>query len=117
MVILETHVHYCITYVLVTKYTEYAEVPQPPEVPISALTATSANLNWSCPLEKNFTITSYSVNVTVVSPRLVDVKCLNGQNFSYYITVPGYQRYVELKNMSLSMLPVMPFVATIHLYY
>ena len=100
-----------------TIYTEYAEVSQPPEVPISALTATSANLTWSCPLEKNFIITSYSVNVTVVSPRLVDANCLNGQNFSYYITVPGYQRYVELKNMSLSMLPMVPFVAIINLCF
>eukprot|EP00731_Ephydatia_muelleri_P003801 Em0001g3801a len=43
----------------------YAQVPQPPEVLTSALTATSANLTWSCPLEKNYTVLSYSVNVTV----------------------------------------------------
>ncbi|KAL5476198.1 hypothetical protein EMCRGX_G026114 [Ephydatia muelleri] len=83
----------------------HAQVPQPPEVPVNALTSSSANLTWSCPLEKNCTITSYSVNITVVSPRLVDVSCLNGQNFSYYITVPGYQRYLELQSMLLSMSP------------
>eukprot|EP00731_Ephydatia_muelleri_P003775 Em0001g3775a len=43
----------------------YAQVPQPPEVLTSALTATSANLTWSCPLEKHYTVLSYSVNVTV----------------------------------------------------
>ena len=85
------------------------QIPQPPVVPINALTATSANFPWNYSLEKNFTISSYSVNVTVVSPRLVDVNCLNGQNFSYYITVPGYQRYVGLKNMSLSMLHYITF--------
>ena len=85
--------------------TVHAQVPQPPEVPVNALTSSSANLTWSCPLEKNCTITSYSVNITVVSPRLVDVSCLNGQNLSYYITVPGYQRYLELQSMLLSMSP------------
>ena len=84
-------------------------VPEPPEVPISALSTTSANLTWSCPLEKNFTIISYSINVTVSG--MVDKNCLNGQNFSYYISVPGNQKYLELKHMSLSMLPNLHFQA------
>ena len=79
----------------------YAQVPQPPEVLPSALTATSANLTWSCPLEKNYTIISYSVNVTVTDPNSIDADCLQGQNFSYYIIVPGYQRYIQLVDMSL----------------
>ena len=81
--------------------TAYAEVPQPPEVPSSALTATSANLTWSCPLEKNYSVISYFVNVTVNDPSSVGEDCLNGRNHSYYITVPGSQRYKALKDMSL----------------
>ena len=81
--------------------TVYAQVPQPPKVPIRALTATSANLTWSCPLEKNYTVTSYSVNVTVKDPSSIDADCVHGQNVSYYITIPGYQRYIQLKDMSL----------------
>ena len=79
----------------------YAQVPQPPEVPTSALTATSANLTWSCPLKKNYTVISYSVNVTVNDPSSIDSYCVRGQNLSYYITIPGYQRYIQLKDMSL----------------
>eukprot|EP00731_Ephydatia_muelleri_P009410 Em0004g1748a len=76
-------------------------VPQPPEVLRSALTATSANLTWSCPLEKNYTVISYSVNVTVTDPSSISAKCVQGLNLSYYFTVPGYQRYIYLMNMSL----------------
>ena len=79
----------------------HAQVPQPPEVPTSSLTATSANLTWSCPLEKNYTVVTYSVNVTVNDLSSVDADCISGQNLSYYITVPGYQRYIQLKDMSL----------------
>ena len=80
------------------------QVPQPPEVLPSALTATSANLTWSCPLEKNYTVISYSVNVTVNDPSSIDAKCVQGLNLSYYFTVPGYQRYIYLMNMSLGKL-------------
>ena len=79
----------------------YAQVPQPPEVLTRALTATSANLTWSCPLEKNYTVISYSVNVTVNDPSSVDRNCVQGQNSSYYVTVPRYQRYIQLADMSL----------------
>eukprot|EP00731_Ephydatia_muelleri_P009408 Em0004g1746a len=76
-------------------------VPQPPEVLPSALTATSANLTWSCPLEKNYAVISYSVNVTVTDSSSISAKCVQGQNLSYNFTVPGYQRYIYLMNMSL----------------
>ena len=87
--------------VLDSSFNMYAQVPQPPEVPTSALTATSANLTWSCPLKKNYTVISYSVNVTVNDPSSIDSYCVRGQNLSYYITIPGYQRYIQLKDMSL----------------
>lgn len=40
---------------------------------------------------------------------MIATNCLNGQNFSYYVTVPGNQRYLVLENMSLSMLPNLHF--------
>ena len=79
----------------------YVQVPQPPEVLPSALTSTSANLTWSSTLEKNYTITSYSVNVTVANPGSINVNCLQGQNIIYYFTVPGYQRYIILNDTIL----------------
>ncbi|KAL5497494.1 hypothetical protein EMCRGX_G013970 [Ephydatia muelleri] len=79
----------------------YPQVPQPPEVLPSALTATSANLTWSCPLEKNYAVITYSVNVTVNDPSSIKAKCVQGLNLSYNFTVPGYQRYIYLMNMSL----------------
>eukprot|EP00731_Ephydatia_muelleri_P009395 Em0004g1733a len=85
--------HECVQYNI--------SVPQPPEVLPSALTATSANLTWSCPLEKNYTVISYSVNVTVTDPSSISAKCVQGLNLSYNFTVPGYQRYIYLMNMSL----------------
>ena len=93
--------------------TAYAEVPQPPEVPSSALTATSANLTWSCPLEKNYSVISYSVNVTVNDPSSVDADCVNGQNQSFFITVPGSQRYIALKDMSLGRWPNMSLLINV----
>ena len=80
----------------------YAQVPQLPDVLPNSLTATSANLTWNCPLEKNYTVISYSVNVTVNNPSSVDADCVYGQHLSYYFTVPGYQRYLCLMSMSLS---------------
>ena len=74
----------------------YPQVPRPPEVPPSALSATSANLTWNCPLEKNYSIRSYTINITINNASSVDADCLNGRNQSYYITVPGSQRYVVL---------------------
>jgi hypothetical protein len=85
--------------------TAYAEIPQPPEVPSSALTATTANLSWSCPLEKNYSVISYSVNVTVNDPSSVDAECASEQNRNYYITVPGSQRYIALNDTSLGRWP------------
>eukprot|EP00731_Ephydatia_muelleri_P003514 Em0001g3514a len=79
----------------------YAQVPQPPEVQTSALMATSANLTWSCPLEKIYTVISYSVNVTANDPSSISANCVHGLNLSYYTTVPEYQRYIRLKDMSL----------------
>eukprot|EP00731_Ephydatia_muelleri_P018403 Em0011g443a len=79
----------------------YAQVPQLPDVLPNSLTATSANLTWSCPLEKNYTVISYSVNVTVNNPSSVDADCVYGKHLSYYFTVPGYQRYLCIMSMSL----------------
>ncbi|KAL5518014.1 hypothetical protein EMCRGX_G003675 [Ephydatia muelleri] len=79
----------------------YAQVPQPPEVQTSAFTATSANLTWSCPLEKIYTVISYSVNVTANDPSSISANGVRGLNLSYYTTVPGNQRYIQLKDMSL----------------
>ena len=82
--------------------TALAQVPQPPEVLPSALTATSANLTWSCPLEKDYTVVSYFVFIIVDNSTTIDPGCLNGQNFSYSFTVPQYQRYVNLQDQLLS---------------
>ena len=79
----------------------YVQVPQPPEVPLYALSATSANLTWNCPLEKNYAITSYTINVTVDDPSL-NVACINGQNLTYSFAVPGNQTYIILEEMMLS---------------
>ena len=81
--------------------TVYAQVPQLPEVQTGALNATSANLTWSCPLEKNYAVISYSVNVTANDPSSISANCVRGRNLSYYTTVPGYQRYIQLNDMSL----------------
>ena len=79
----------------------YVQVPQPSEVPLYALSATSANLTWNCPLEKNYTITSYTINVTVDDTSL-NVACINGQDLTYTIAVPGNQTYIILEDMLLS---------------
>ena len=92
----------------------YAQVPQPPEVLTSALTATSANLTWSCPLEKHYTVLSYSVNVTVVDASSINADCMHGQNLSYYMTVPGYQRYIQLQDMSLSKWITMTYILNLN---
>ena len=92
-IIMGIHGNYLLSWATVN-----SQVPQPPEVLPRALTATSANITWSCPLEKNYSVISYFVNVTVDNPNSY---CVHGQNLSYYITVPGYQRYIYLMNMSL----------------
>ena len=46
-------------------------------------------------------ITSYTINVTVDDTGL-NVECINGQNLTYYITIPGNQTYIILKDMLLS---------------
>eukprot|EP00731_Ephydatia_muelleri_P018411 Em0011g451a len=87
--------------ILDSSLNKHAQVPQLPDVLPNALTATSANLTWSCPLEKNYTVISYSVNVTANNPSSVDADCVYGLHLSYYFTVPGYQRYLCLMSMSL----------------
>ena len=89
-----------LVHVVICATVSAGQIPQPPEVLQSALTATSANLTWGCPLLFNRTVASYAVYITLVNATYINAQCTRGRNRSMYFDyIPGDQNHLELNGI------------------